>query len=109
MQEGGRVAQVVERQTPEREVQGWSPTTAVKCPWARHFNLPKVLVYTQEAVALSQNDWKIVDRDVKQKTKPKPYAGFYMTRHIYLYIQYSLTSNFISVLHKYVLFATKMH
>ena len=46
----------VDLRTPEREVQGSNPTTAVKCPRVRHLKVPIVLVSTQEAVAQSQND-----------------------------------------------------
>ena len=57
---------MVERHTLEQEVQGSIPTTALKYLWARHFKLSKVLINTQEAVAPSQHDWKIVYRDNKQ-------------------------------------------
>ena len=61
---------VVERRTPEREVGGSKPTSAVLCPWARHFlKLPKSTGDTQEVVALSQHDWKVVDWDVKPQHK----------------------------------------
>ena len=61
---------VVECQTPEREVGGSKPTAAVLCPWARHFTPRKYWLITQEAVALSRYDWKIVDWDVKPQHKP---------------------------------------
>ena len=35
------------------------------CPWARHFTPRKYWLITQEAMAPSRHDWKIVDRDVK--------------------------------------------
>ena len=56
---------VVECRTPEREVRGSRPTAAVLCPWVRHFTPRKYWLITQEAMALSRHDWKIVDWDVK--------------------------------------------
>ena len=56
---------VVECRTPEREVRGSRPTAAVLCPWARHFTPRKYWLITQEAMAPSRHDWKIVDWDVK--------------------------------------------
>ena len=44
---------------------GSIPTAAVLCPWARHFTPRKYWLITQEAVAPSRHDWKIVDWDVK--------------------------------------------
>ena len=41
----------------------------VLCPWARHFTPRKYLLNTQEAVAPSRHDWKIVDWDVKPQHK----------------------------------------
>ena len=41
------------------------PTAAVLCPWARHFTPRKYWLITQEAMAPSRYDWKIVDWDVK--------------------------------------------
>ena len=41
------------------------PTAAVLCPWARHFTPRKYWLITQEAMAPSRHDWKIVDWDVK--------------------------------------------
>ena len=41
------------------------PTSAVLCPWARHFTPRKYWLITQEAMAPSRHDWKIVDWDVK--------------------------------------------
>ena len=35
------------------------------CPWARHFTPRKYWLITQEAMAPSRHDWKIVDWDVK--------------------------------------------
>ena len=70
---GERGGSVVECRTPEREVRGSRPTTAVLCPWARHFTPRKYWLITQEAMAPSRYDWKIVDWDVKpQYNQPKP-------------------------------------
>ena len=66
---GERGGSVVECQTPEREVGGSKPTAAVLCPWARHFTPRKYWLITQEAVAPSRHDWKIVDWDVKPQHK----------------------------------------
>ena len=60
---------VVECRTPEREVGGSKPTAAMLCPWARHFTPRKYWLITQEAVAPSRHDWKIVDWDVKPQHK----------------------------------------
>ena len=62
---GERGGSVVECRTPEREVRGSRPTAAVLCPWARHFTPRKYWLITQEAMAPSLYDWKIVDWDVK--------------------------------------------
>ena len=56
---------MVECRTPELEVRGSRPTAAVLCPWARHFTPRKYWLITQEAMAPSRHDWKIVDWDVK--------------------------------------------
>ena len=58
---GERGGSVVECRTPEREVGGSRPTAAVLCPWARHFTPRNYWLITQEAVAPSRHDWKIVD------------------------------------------------
>ena len=68
---GERGGSVVECRTPEREVRGSKPTAAVLCPWARHFTPRKYWLITQEAVAPSRHDWKIVDWDVKPQYKHK--------------------------------------
>ena len=60
---------MVECRTPKREVGGSKPTAAVLCPWARHFTPRKYWLITQEAVAPSRHDWKIVDWDVKPEHK----------------------------------------
>ena len=65
MDKGERGGSVVECRTPEREVRGSRPTSAVLCPWARHFTPRKYWLITQEAMAPSRYDWKIVDWDVK--------------------------------------------
>ena len=65
--QGERGGSVVECRTPEREVRGSKPTAAVLCPWARHFTPRKYWLITQEAMAPSRHDWKIVDWDVKPK------------------------------------------
>ena len=65
MLDGERGGSVVECRTPEREVRGSRPTAAVLCPWARHFTPRKYWLITQEAMAPSRHDWKIVDWDVK--------------------------------------------
>ena len=62
---GERGGSVVECRTPEREVRGSRPTVAVLCHWARHFTPRKYWLITQEAMAPSRHDWKIVDWDVK--------------------------------------------
>ena len=62
---GERRGSVVECRTPEREVRSSKPTAAVLCPWARHFTPRKYWLLTQEAMAPSRYDWKIVDWDVK--------------------------------------------
>ena len=66
---GERGGSVVECRTSEREVWGSKPTSAVLCPWARHFTPRKYWLITQEAVAPSRHDWKIVDWDVKPQHK----------------------------------------
>ena len=66
---GERGGSVVECWTPEREVEGSKPTAAVLCPWARHFTPRKYWLLTQEALAPSRHDWKIVDWDVKPQHK----------------------------------------
>ena len=66
---GERGGSVVECRTPEREVGGSIPTAAVLCPWARHFTPRKHWLITQEDVALSRHDWKIVDWNVKPQHK----------------------------------------
>ena len=62
---GERGGSVVECRTPEQEVRGSRPTAAVLCPWASHCTPRKYWLITQEAMAPSRHDWKIVDWDVK--------------------------------------------
>ena len=69
---GERGGSVVECRTPEREVRGSRPTVAVLCPWARHFTPRKYWLITQEAMAPSRYDWKIVDWDVKPQHNQQP-------------------------------------
>ena len=72
---GERGGSVVECRTPEREVRGSRPTSAVLCPWARHFTPRKYWLITQEAMAPSQHNWKIVDWDVKpQHNQPTAFC-----------------------------------
>ena len=87
---GERGGSVVECRTPEREVRGSRPTAAVLCPWARHFTPRKYWLITQEAMAPSRYDWKIVDWDVKpqhnqqQPTPPPVLCGKLALRSIFL-------------------------
>ena len=73
---GERGGSVVECRTPEREVRGSRPTAAVLCPWARHFTPRKYWLITQEAMAPSRYDWKIVDWDVKPQHNQQPTNPF---------------------------------
>ena len=76
---GERGVSVVECRTPEREVRGSRPTSAVLCPWVRHFTPRKYWLITQEAMAPSRHDWKIVDWDVKpQHNQPTPISAEYL-------------------------------
>ena len=85
---GERGGSVVECRTPEREVRGSRPTSAVLCPWARHFTPRKYWLITQEAMAPSRHDWKIVDWDVKPQHNQLVIMDQYDTK-IYL-INYML-------------------
>ena len=76
-----RSGSVVECRTAEREVGGSKPTAAVLCPWARHFTPRKYWLITQEAVAPSRHDWKIVDWDVKSQHKQNLPTGAYKILH----------------------------
>ena len=55
---------MVEHQTLEREVRGWKPTSTMLCP-EQDTLLPKTTGNTQEAVAPSRYNLKIVDWYVK--------------------------------------------
>ena len=78
---GERGGSVVECRTPEREVRGSRPTAAVLCPWARHFTPRKYWLITQEAMAPSRHDWKIVDWDVKpQHNQPTNKPAWAVTK-----------------------------
>ena len=87
---GERGGSVVECRTPEREVRGSRPTAAVLCPWARHFTPRKYWLITQEAMAPSRHDWKIVDWDVKpqhnQPTATVLTVNLIMQKVYYTYI-----------------------
>ena len=72
-----RGGSVVWCRTPERAVGGSKPTAAVLCPWARHFTPWKYWLITQEAVAASRHDWKIVDWDVKPQHNTTIMAKFW--------------------------------
>ena len=84
---------MVECRTPEREVGGSIPTAAVLCPWARHFTPRKYWLITQEAVAPSRHDWKIVDWDVKPQHKQT--NKFLASRFYYVVIPCSLVHSSI--------------
>ena len=77
--DGERGGSVVECRTPEREVRGSRPTAAVLCPWSRHFTPRKYWLITQEAMAPSRHDWKIVDWDVKPQHN-QPTKSWYALR-----------------------------
>ena len=84
---GERGGSVVECQTPEREVRGSRPTAAVLCPWARHFTPRKYWLITQEAMAPSRHDWKIVDWDVKPQHNQPVLCGvvqFFLLTVLYI-------------------------
>ena len=91
---GERGGSVVECRTPEREVRGSRPTAAVLCPWARHFTPRKYWLITQEAMAPSRYDWKIVDWDVKpQHNQPTIATGtvfIYGREHCWCNIWFTL-------------------
>ena len=94
--EGERGGSVVECRTPEREIGGSKPTAAVLRPWARHFTPRKYWLITQEALAPSQHDWKIVDWDVKPQHKQNQYLenkgmDFDQIWHMHWYWQHLAT------------------
>ena len=97
---GERGGSVVECRTPEREVRGSRPTAAVLCPWARHFTPRKYWLITQEAMAPSRYDWKIVDWDVKpQHNQPTNLTYVYFMRSIFASYWYVTPSNDIHTSH----------
>ena len=92
---------MVECRTPEREVRGSRPTAAVLCPWARHFTPRKYWLITQEAMAPSRHDWKIVDWDVKpqhnQPTNPSSLSSIIIIIHHHYYP----SSSIIIIIHRH--------
>ena len=60
---------VVACRTPEREAGGFETYRRRVVSLSKTLYSPKVLVITQEAVAPSRHDWKIVDWDVKPQHK----------------------------------------
>ena len=62
---------MVEPRTPEREVRGLRPTSAGCVHRQDTFTPRNYWLNTQEAMALSQNDLRIVDGDVKHQYKLK--------------------------------------
>ena len=85
---------VVECRTPEREVRGSRPTSAVLCPWARHFTPRKYWLITQEAMAPSRHDWKIVDWDVKPQHNQPTYMNIKGQDHSVTLVQGHSDSTF---------------
>ena len=83
---GERGGSVVECRTPEREVRGLRPTSAVLCPWARHFTPRKYWLITQEAMAPSRHDWKIVDWDVKPQHNQSTKQNYVFTIFLKKYL-----------------------
>ena len=80
---GERGGSVVECRTPERKVGGSKPTAAMLCPWTRHFTPRKYWLITQEAVAPSRHDWKIVDWDVKPQHKQTKQKWFWIGNFVW--------------------------
>ena len=93
---GERGGSVVECRTPEREVGGSRPTATVLCPWARHFTPRKYWLITQETVAPSRYDWKIVDWDVKPQHKQtnKVRISAILEHWLWSYVTLSVKTNF---------------
>ena len=89
---GERGGSVVECRTPEREVLGSRPTAAVLCPWARHFTPRKYWLITQEAIAPSRHDWKIVDWDVKPQHNQPTVHMTYVCPFIFTIMAYDTSS-----------------
>ena len=71
--QGERGGSVVECRTPEREVRGSKPTAAVLCPWARHFTPRKYWLITQETMAPSRHDWKLLAGTLSLNTTNQPF------------------------------------
>ena len=95
--QGERGGSVVECRTPELEVGGSKLTAAVWCPWARHFTPRKYWLITQEAVAPSRYDWKIVDWDVKPQHKQNFLPKVHQFGFIFCQFYLSLTSFFAKI------------
>ena len=64
-----RITRVIVKEQVAHTGKSSKPTAAVLCPWARHFTPRKYWLITQEAVAPSRHDWKIVDWDGKPQHK----------------------------------------
>ena len=79
-----------------QEVGGSIPTAAVLCPWARHFTSRKYWLITQEAVAPSRHDWKIVDWDVKPQHKQHKWAVSWQNQQNGMWAQRRLGSAWAS-------------
>ena len=60
-----------ELRTPEREVQGSNPTTAVKCPWARRFKVVKVLVISRKRWLRQKMTEKLLTGRLNKKREKK--------------------------------------
>ena len=88
--QGERGGSVVECRTLEREVRGSRPTAAVLCPWARHFTPRKYWLITQEAMAPSRYDWKIVDWDVKPQHNQILVSGLGCNLCLWLFLDFSV-------------------
>ena len=70
---GERVGLVVEPGTWEQEVGGSRPTSPSVVSLSKTgFTPRKCWLNTQEAVAPSQSDWKIVKGDIKHQKRTKP-------------------------------------
>ena len=91
---------MVECRTPEWEVRGSKPTAAVLCPWARHFTPRKYWLITQEAMAPSWHDWKIVDWDVKPQHNQPTLEIFLLT---FIELCMSWPPNLVVNCHTYLL------
>ena len=88
---GERGGSVIECRTPEREVRGSRSTPDMLCPWARHFTPRKYWLITQEAMAPSRHDWKIVDWDVKpQHNQPTKDIVFVCFLFLFFFFWYMM-------------------